>query len=469
MNKYYRLAAEAQKRADAILAKAKAEGRDMTDEEATAFETATAEFTDNRVKGDKLRDSLATHDQATADVTAGLDRRAAPPPPPPAAAIALAASIEVGIPEVLRDPRFGLADAEEFICNVIAAGSAAKLGNPFRSEKFARIGEAFHSVRAAAGASTFIGADGGFLVPPEFASGVFSRQTPEDLPIIGQCQRFAITGNSLAVPAVDDYDRSSSSYRNGGVIVYWPGEGGEITASKVKTRMIEFRTHKMAVLSYATSELLRQAVNFESILMPAILSAIRDEMIEVIMFGSGAGKPLGGFAATNPALVAVAIESGPQTTDTVVAANINKMYYRLFAAVRAGSAFYHNSEVGPQLDAMTVDIGASAIPIYMPPGGMADAPWGRLKGRAAYESEHCLALGDQGDICYGNFNQYGLVTYGSDVPRMDISIHLRFNYDETAFRATFELDGRPLWDKPMVPRKGAAANTLSPFVTLATR
>lgn len=49
-----------------------------------------------------------------------------------------------------------------------------------------------------------------------------------------------------------------------------------------------------------------------------------------------------------------------------------------------------------------------------------------------------------------------------------MSIHLRFDYGETAFRFMFEIDGQPWIAEPLTPFKGSA-NTLSPFVTLATR
>jgi hypothetical protein len=48
-----------------------------------------------------------------------------------------------------------------------------------------------------------------------------------------------------------------------------------------------------------------------------------------------------------------------------------------------------------------------------------------------------------------------------------MSMHVRFLYDETAFRFVFRMDGQPLWDKPLTPYKGTT--TTSTTVTLATR
>jgi hypothetical protein len=51
--------------------------------------------------------------------------------------------------------------------------------------------------------------------------------------------------------------------------------------------------------------------------------------------------------------------------------------------------------------------------------------------------------------------------------RDDMSIHLRFDYNETAFRFLFAMDGQPWLNAPLTPFHGT--NTLSPFVALATR
>jgi hypothetical protein len=48
-----------------------------------------------------------------------------------------------------------------------------------------------------------------------------------------------------------------------------------------------------------------------------------------------------------------------------------------------------------------------------------------------------------------------------------MSIHLRFDYDESVFRFIFRLDGAPWWPAALTPYKGS--NTQSCFVNLADR
>ena len=47
------------------------------------------------------------------------------------------------------------------------------------------------------------------------------------------------------------------------------------------------------------------------------------------------------------------------------------------------------------------------------------------------------------------------------------SMHIRFDYDETVFKFSWRLGGRPDWGSAITPYKGTTAR--SPYVALATR
>jgi hypothetical protein len=49
----------------------------------------------------------------------------------------------------------------------------------------------------------------------------------------------------------------------------------------------------------------------------------------------------------------------------------------------------------------------------------------------------------------------------------DMSIHVRFVYDESVFRFVMRLDGQPVLASPVTPANGGS--TQSHFVTLETR
>jgi HK97 family phage major capsid protein len=47
------------------------------------------------------------------------------------------------------------------------------------------------------------------------------------------------------------------------------------------------------------------------------------------------------------------------------------------------------------------------------------------------------------------------------------SIHIKFDYAETAFRWIYRADGQPTWQSALTPFKGS--NTVSPYIALNTR
>jgi HK97 family phage major capsid protein len=73
-----------------------------------------------------------------------------------------------------------------------------------------------------------------------------------------------------------------------------------------------------------------------------------------------------------------------------------------------------------------------------------------------------------GDIVLADFqNGYILAEKGGIESNM--SIHVRFIYDESIFRFVIRLDGQPVRASALTPYKGGATATQSHFVALATR
>ena len=122
----------------------------------------------------------------------------------------------------------------------------------------------------------------------------------------------------------------------------------------------------------------------------------------------------------------------------------------------------------PQLLAMTFPNAAGTVPAFLS-GGMypnaASAPYGTLLGRPIMVSEHMEPLGTTGDVLFADLGMYKTATRGG--VRAAVSIHVRFDYGETAFRFDFRVDGQPWLTAPITPAAGG--DTLSPFVALGTR
>lgn len=345
-------------------------------------------------------------------------------------------------------------------------------------EKFRTIGEQMSAVmragmpgghidprlyNAATGLNETSPSDGGFLVQTDFSSELLQQVYQTGI-LAPRCRRITISGNAngIKINGVDETSRAST--RSGGIIGYWKDEAAQKTASKPKFRQIELTLHKLIGLCYATDELLSDASALEGFIRQAFAAEFGFLLDDAIIRGSGAGQPLGILNAG--CLVTVAKEAG-QAADTVVWENIVNMYARLFAQSRPNAVWLINQQVEPQLMKMAMSVGTGGVPVYMPAGGASQSPYATLFGRPVIAIEQCSALGDVGDIIFGDFGGYILAEKGGIESAM--SIHVKFDYDESVFRFVMRVDGQPVRASALTPYKGGSGATLSHFVTLAAR
>ncbi len=314
----------------------------------------------------------------------------------------------------------------------------------------------------ASGLNETVGSEGGFLVQQDLTTKIYEDLFGNGL-IAGQCEKLPISGssNSIKVNGFDETSRASSTA--GGIVVYHDEEAGEKTASKPKFRKVELSLKKLIGLCYLTDELIMDAPAMETRVSSAFRSAFNFQVQDDIINGSGAGMALGILNAG--CLISVPKEAG-QEAATIAAENIVKMYSRRFAAQTANYAWYYNQDIEPQLFLMSKAVGTGGTPIYMPPGGLSASPYGRLMGLPAYAIEQCATLGTQGDIILANFADGYLMAEKGGLTQ-DMSIHVRFIYDESVLRFVLRMDGQPWRASALTPYKGS--NTQSHFITLATR
>jgi HK97 family phage major capsid protein len=307
--------------------------------------------------------------------------------------------------------------------------------------------------------------DGGFLVQDDFSSELL-KQVWQTGVLASRCRRISISqnANSLKINGEDETSRATGS-RAGGIRGYWAAEAADKTASTPKFRQIELKLNKLVGLCYATDELLDDAQALEGYIRQGFVNEFGFLIDDAIITGTGAGQPLGILNAG--CLVSQAKEAG-QDADTVVAENIINMYSRLFASSRQNAVWLINQTVEPQLHQMGVSVGVGGQMVYMPPGGLSQAPYGTLLGRPVLPIEQCSALGDAGDIILADLsNGYILADKGG--MKSDMSIHVKFQYDESVFRFVMRIDGQPVRASAVTPYKGGDDATQSHFVTLAER
>jgi HK97 family phage major capsid protein len=317
-------------------------------------------------------------------------------------------------------------------------------------------------LKTASGMGEVTNADGGFLVPTEFSQKLLERVYASNN-LLTMTDQYVVSGNSISFPRNAETSRANGS-RWGGVRAYWRAEGDQGTASRPTFGQLSLSLNKLFVMITASDELLSdtQGLALEQYLLRVASEEINFVVSDTILNGSGSGQPLGILNA--PCLVTVAKESG-QAAATLTANNIAAMWSRLWSPCRQNAVWLINQDVESQLNTMTVGTGSSAMAAYLPPGGLSSKPYATLLGRPVYPVEWCPTLGTVGDIVLADLRHYVTITKGMMESAM--SIHLRFDYDESTFRFIFRVDGKPWWSAALTPYKGS--NTQSCFVALATR
>lgn len=112
---------------------------------------------------------------------------------------------------------------------------------------------------------------------------------------------------------------------------------------------------------------------------------------------------------------------------------------------------------------------ASPVPVYLPPGGLNDTPYGSLMGRPVIPMlGGSSQLGDEGDIMFVDFFYYhAALKSGTEGVRRAVSTHVYFDRDKTAFKFTFRMDGKCPYKSPVITEFGN--HSMSGFVTLEDR
>jgi len=276
-----------------------------------------------------------------------------------------------------------------------------------------------------------------------------------------RCFNIPISGNTVKIPSVNATTHAGSTF--GGIALYRPNEGVQKTGSAPKFAQVTLSLNKLVGLCYATDELIEDSpITLAPLLSRMFTEAISFQTDHDILNGSGAGEPLGVINA--PCLVSVAKETGQPAT-TIESANIDKMFSRLKPRSLGKAIWIAAPDTFPQLASLqrAVGTGGSAAGLVQ---SIPQAPYMTMLGRPLFLTEHCPTLGQVGDIIFGDFSQYLFAEKGG--VKVDSSIHLKFDYDETAFRFVMRYDGQP-WETSALTPANSSSSTLSSFVALAIR
>lgn len=317
-----------------------------------------------------------------------------------------------------------------------------------------------------------VDAEGGFLIDQTYV-GDLMKPIWDNGAIASRIRRLGIGPNSngIKMNGVDETSRANGS-RWGGIRAFWTGEAALINASAPRFKKVQMELEKLTGICYATSEVLRDATALSGWISQAFNDEFEFKIEDAIMNGPGAGAPLGYL---NSGAVITQTKEASQASGTILSPNITKMWSRMPPRNRRNAVWLINQDVEPQLFTLNVpvknvagteNVGGFQSPavIYVPPGTNGNE-YGLLMGKPVIPVEYAASIGTAGDIQLVDLSQYlGIDKDGID---QQMSLHVRFLYDEQTFRFILRFNGQPLWTSPVTPYKGS--NTVSPFVILESR
>lgn len=438
-----------------IQAKADAEKRDLKVDEQTELDAVMTEF-------DQVENDIKRRERILAQ-----EARLATPQPRIVPPQAIAAQPGREAPAAPRD---GLQNTVLRTHEDRARWGFGNMGEFCRAVKNAQVNPSAIDQRLVQNAalSTYgseaAGADGGFAVPPEWRSEIMQMVTGEES-ILARTDQQRVSGNSITFPM----DETTAWQATGGIQAYWDSEATTITQSKPQLKDLTLKLHRLTALVPVTEELLEDAPAMSNYVTRKAGEKMAFKVTDAIINGTGVGQPLGVMNA--PATVSVAKISS-QVAATFHAKNAAAMMARMPAGAFSRAVWLVNQDVMPQImqlgfpvtDGTTTVAGAGAL--YMGPGQMqGQGAYGSLLGRPIIVTEACQTLGTVGDVILADLTGYLSAVKGA--VKSDVSIHLWFDQNATAFRFVMRMNGQP-WLSAAIARKNGS-NTLSHFVTLATR
>lgn len=299
----------------------------------------------------------------------------------------------------------------------------------------------------------------GVLIPTAFVPNLFKVPVTDE-GLKNRCTSIPIPNKSVEYPYLDGFDQSGGLV-HGGIAWYNTAELAQMTATNPAAGMLKLDLNKLTGMHYSSDELLQfSGISIEPLISAGFKDGLNFKINDSIINGTGAGEGLG--ILNSPCVLEVSAETG-QTATTIIAENVMNMYARQYN--KANSVWLMIHDAAPQLDKMNLAVGTGGSAVFMPMGGLSNAPFDTLRGRPIIYSDHCQALGTPGDIILADLSvmHYGEATSGIQATT---SIHLKFDYNQTAFKFIYYYDHQSWMKAKFAPRRGS---TRSPFVTLASR
>ena len=291
-----------------------AEDRELTAEETMAVEALQADY-----KKKERELSIYTQQASIENHASEIQTRVTQPddmvepqpqastPPPPATNPEQNKQVVVSHMRRLADDRILASSRHGFH----SLGHWAKA--VMSSKRTGEMDERLRVVRATQQES--VGADGGFLVPPEFSDRIIDIVLGDSVQsLAGRAWQIPIQGNMMRIPLNMDTPYGT------GIRAYWGAEASTHTRTDANLEQASLTMHKITALVPVTEELMEDAPAIGSMISTQAPAAIAWEIGDAMVNGNGQNRPTGIMNSSTAATITIAKESG-QNADTIVKNN----------------------------------------------------------------------------------------------------------------------------------------------------
>jgi HK97 family phage major capsid protein len=289
--------------------------------------------------------------------------------------------------------------------------------------------------------------------PPEYWVAEMKDKASSQSIARPRVREYPTEGRDLHIALWDSLDQSAGFF--GGVECEWVAEDGTFTDKDPDARQVSLHPKKCGLYVHATRELVEDAESISAVISQKLAFAVAQTVDEVVINGSGVGRPLGYLNADACLSVLRA------TANQIAYADVISLYSKIHPAFIGNSIWIANPECAPQLLGM-VDGAGSYIWVPSHVTSAANAAPTTLLGRPLFWSDKVPGLGEDGDLSIADLSMYaygerkGIIVESSNSPG--------WYRDRISFRAIIRADGTPLLSGPITPRNGSGE--LSAFAKL---
>ncbi|MGC8625389.1 MAG: phage major capsid protein [Phycisphaerae bacterium] len=308
-------------------------------------------------------------------------------------------------------------------------------------------------------------ADGGALVPTEYANQLYRDVLAESV-LFDKARKYPINiGNSLFIPVRQISTLGQTSAAGASLGTWLNSDGVVINAQKPVYGRVQMTLNRWGTLLPVTDELLQDNnVALSNFIFDEGGIALAWDLNQALINGSGSAQPQGilesGALVTAPADV-------NQPGFTISYSNLVNMKSHLWT-IRPGDTSGVVWIAHPDAEAQFEQLkDAAGRNLYFAAGTIQQSPEARLFGIPVVYSFHCSAIGTPGDVILADLNQYLVSTKVGGGIEAAMSMHLYFDAAEVAYRIIYRVDGKTARQAPLIIPN--SANNRSGFVALAAR